>query len=93
MESLGKLLQSIGWPHITLIFAIIFIILFRTSLANLFVRISSIKREGINIDLSPQKQDKEKREAAVEELMSTGDTIVIKDLENFILIGAKRQSV
>ena len=80
-----KLLQALKWPLLVLILGIFFILVFRKPLSNILARIRSIGKRGIDINVSPQLENEDKRKAAVDELMRVGDSSVLIELENAIL--------
>lgn len=59
MNIVPEIVQSIGWPHITLIIAVVFLFMFRNQIATFIPRINRITKEGVQIDseLNPQKRE------------------------------------
>ena len=87
MDEIVKIISSLGWPHIVLIFGVIFIIIFRAPIATFISRIKSVsKKGGINTtETTPEIQHEEKRKLAVEQLMKVGDSIVLNEVEDNII--------
>ena len=74
--------KSIGWPHISLVAIVFFLILFKRDLGELIRRISSINKDGIRTDQFPEAQrEKKKNDAAQELLDAIGQSIVIQEIE------------
>lgn len=84
MESIINLINSFGWPHVSLIFALIFIFLFKKPIREFIGRIKSVGKEGLKTESTQIAQVEEKRKQAVEELMKFGDSNVTNELENYI---------
>ena len=84
MESIIKLIISFGWPHVSLIFALIFIFVFKRPISVFIGRIKSVGKEGLKTESIQTVEIEEKRKQAVEELMKFGDSNVTNELENFI---------
>lgn len=93
MEEISKIIGSIGWPHITLIFGLIFILTFQKQLREFIGRIKSVGKGGVTTVSSPEIQKEEQRQKAVEELMNIGESIVIKELEQLILVDLKNRGL
>ena len=81
----AEILKSLGWPHFAFLFAVLCAILFRSPLAGLLTRITSIDKSGIKAQPSPEAQREEKKkEAAQELLVAIGNSIVLQDIETRI---------
>lgn len=79
------IIKSIGWPHLTFLFAVFFVFLFRKSLFGLISRITSIDKGGIKVSQTPEAQREEQKKEAVQELLlAIGDSIVLRDVEGRI---------
>ena len=86
MDEIVKVLSSLGWPHITLIFGILFIIFFCKPITTFIERIRTVGKEGITAtDTSPEVQSVDQRKKAVQELMNISDSIVLKEQEELII--------
>lgn len=85
MEEITKIISCLGWPHITLIFGIFFIIIFYTPIIAFINRIKTVGKEGVTTDGSLGVQDKKTQKKAVEELMNIGDSVVRDYLEQTIM--------
>lgn len=84
MENIIKLINSFGWPHVSLIFALIFIFVFKKPIREFIGKIKSVGKEGLKTESIQTLQVEEKRKQAVEELMKFGDSNVTNELENYI---------
>ena len=85
-EIVKVFLSSLGWPHITLIFGILFIIFFCKPITTFIERIRTVGKEGITAtDTSPEVQSVDQRKKAVQELMNISDSIVLKEQEELII--------
>lgn len=81
----AEILKSLGWPHFAFVFALVCIILFRSQLAGLLTRITSIDKSGIKAQSAPEAQREEKKKEAVQELLlAIGNSIVLQDIETRI---------
>ena len=81
----AEILQSLEWPHFAFLFALVFVLLFRSQLGGLLTRITSIDKSGIRVQASPEAQREEKKkEAAQELLVAIGNSIVLQDIETRI---------
>jgi hypothetical protein len=80
-----QVLKAIGWPHLTFLFCLIFLLLFRGQLASLISRITSISKSGVKAESIPEIQREKKKTEAVQELLLViGNSIVLDDLEKRI---------
>ncbi len=83
---MATILESIGWPIVTLLFAVFFVLIFRKPLLSLISRITSIDRNGIKASQTPEAQrEVQKKESIQKFLLSIGDSIVTQDLESRIM--------
>ncbi|WP_020677492.1 hypothetical protein [Geopsychrobacter electrodiphilus] len=83
---MAEILSSLGWPHFTFIFAIVFLLIFRTQISGFISRISSIDKGGVKTSPVPEAQrEKEKTEAVQELLLAIGDSIVMREVEGRIV--------
>ncbi|MDO8602591.1 MAG: hypothetical protein Q7O04_01935 [Candidatus Omnitrophota bacterium] len=79
------IIKSISWPHLTFLFAVFFVFLFRKPLFGLISRITSIDKGGIKASQTPEAQREEQKKEAVQELLlAIGDSIVLRDVEGRI---------
>jgi len=75
----------IGWPLSMLIFAVVFLFMFRGEISSFIDRIKSVGREGISTTgHSPEVQHEENRNSTVDDLMRVGDSIVLSEVERLI---------
>lgn len=60
MDEIKSLIVAISWPHITLIFGVIFLFLFRSQIGIAIAKIRSVTKSGVimDVELAPQTQDK-----------------------------------
>jgi len=79
------ILESLSWPHVSLVFAVFFILVFRKPIVSLISRITSIDKRGVKTTATPEAQREERKQEAVQELLNAvGHTIVLEDIENRI---------
>ena len=93
MENIIKILSSFGWPHVSLIFALIFIFVFKKAIREFIGKIKSVGKEGLKTESSQTAEVEEKRKQAVEELMKFGDSNVTNKLESFIFKDLKQRGL
>ena len=88
-------LRAIGWPHVALIFAVFFALLFRKELSAFIARIRSVGgKRGVEAGApSPEIQNEKKSEAALEELMNIGDSVVLKEVEHLITVDLEKRDI
>ena len=80
-----EILKALGWPHFSFLFALVFVLLFRSQLAGLISRVTSIGKEGVKVAPTPEAQREKQRTEAVQELLlAIGDSIVLRDVEGRI---------
>lgn len=80
-----EILKSLGWPHFAFLFALACVVLFRSQLAGLLTRITSIDKSGIKAQAAPEAQREEKKKEATQELLlAIGNSIVLQDIETRI---------
>ncbi|MBI5888237.1 MAG: hypothetical protein HZB82_05950 [Deltaproteobacteria bacterium] len=78
-------MNDIGWPHVTLVFAAFFIIIFRKALNGLISRVTSIDKSGVKVAPTPEIQREEQKKEFVQELLlAAGDSVMIRDIEERI---------
>lgn len=85
MDEIIDLLSQLGWPHITLMFGIIFIIVFKTPIANFLNRVDSVGKNGLTTNRSPEAQNEEPTKIALDELLAIGNSEVISEIESAIV--------
>ncbi len=93
MEIIIKLLSSFGWPHVTLIFALIFILVFKKAIREFIGKIKSVGKEGLKTESIQTAEVEKKRKQAVEELMEFGDSNVTNKFETFIRDDLKKRGL
>ncbi|MEQ1638756.1 MAG: hypothetical protein ABL903_19015 [Methylococcales bacterium] len=80
-----EIIKAFGWPHFSFLFGLLFVLLFKSQLAELISRITSIGKEGVKASPTPEAQrEKKKTEAVQELLLAIGDSIVLRDFEGRI---------
>ena len=91
---MGEIVKALGWPHLTFLFAVFFILLFRKPLFTLISRITSIDKSGIKASQSPEAQREDQRKEAVQQLLlAIGDSIVLRDIEGRITAELKQKGL
>jgi hypothetical protein len=79
------IIKTLGWPHLTFLFAVFFVLLFRKPLLGLISRITSIDKSGIKALQAPEAQREEQKKESVQQLLlAIGDSIVLRDIEGRI---------
>lgn len=80
-----EIIKSLSWAHLTFLFAVFFVLLFRKPLLGLISRITSIDKSGIKASHTPEAQREEQKKESVQELLLViGDSIVLRDVEGRI---------
>ena len=80
-----EIIKSLSWSHLTFLFAVFFVLLFRKPLFGLISRITSIDKSGIKASQTPEAQREEQKKESVQELLLViGDSIVSRDVEGRI---------
>lgn len=80
-----EIITALGWPHFSFLFALAFVLLFRSQLSGLISRITSIDRSGVKATPTPEAQREKQRTEAVQELLlAIGDSIVLRGIEGRI---------
>lgn len=80
-----EILQNLGWPHFSFLFAVIFLFVFKKPLSSFISRVKSIDKSGVKTSATPEAQREEDKKEAVQELLDAiGTSIVLKDLEDRI---------
>jgi hypothetical protein len=88
-----QILASIGWPIVTLIFAVFFVLLFRKPLFGFIERIRSVSKDGVSTESIQKAQIEEPKKKAVEDLMRLGDSTLLKEIEAAIADGLEKQGL
>lgn len=89
-----EIIKALGWPHFTFLFALVFLLVFRSQLAGLISRITSIDKSGVKAVPTPEAQrEKQKTEAVQELLLAIGDSIVLRDIEGRIRLDLKERGL
>lgn len=68
------IINVVDWPHVTLIFAVVFILVFRRAITGLISRTKSINRIGLDTVDNPKVQDDDSRKKSVQELLDRAGT-------------------
>ena len=80
-----EIVKAFGWPHFTFLFALIVLVVFKSQLAELITRITSIDKSGIKTTPAPEAQREKKKDEVVQELLfAIGDSIVLREIEGRI---------
>jgi len=89
-----EIIKAMGWPHLTFLFAVFFVFLFKKPLLGLISRITSIDKSGIKASQAPEAQrEKQKKESVQQLLLAVGNSIVIRDIENRIRADLKKKGL
>lgn len=82
---MDEFIKSLEWYHLTFLFSVMFIVVFRTSIAGLISRITAIDKSGVKTTPEPSIQREEKNEKAVQDLLvAIGETVVLTEMEDRI---------
>jgi hypothetical protein len=84
---MAEIIASLGWPHVSLIFAVIFILLFWKPIAGFISRATNIGKSGITAEKhsAPEAQREVAEKETVEELLNAVQrSIVLDDIESRI---------
>ena len=81
-----EVIAALGWPHFAFAFGLVVVLVFRTQLASLLGRVTSIDKTGIKAHPNPEVQTEESKkvEAAQELMLAIGNTVVLQDVESQI---------
>jgi hypothetical protein len=84
-NNLMEILESISWPHITLILGVVFLLLFRKEIGNVILRIKRFGKEGVHVDdeLIPQKTE-ETETSSILDHIEIEKTVLLKVVEGSI---------
>lgn len=88
-KSVTEIISSLGWPHFSFFFAVIFILLFRASIASLISRTTKIGKSGISAEKhsAPEAQREVANRETVEELLNAVQrSIVLDDIASRIRV-------
>ncbi|MEH6556310.1 MAG: hypothetical protein V7708_00840 [Oceanicoccus sp.] len=85
MEEIANILSKVGWPHITLVFGLVFIWLFKTPISAFLSNVDSVSKDGISTKPSPEAQNEDQKKNGAEELLAIEDSEVIKEIEASIV--------
>jgi hypothetical protein len=77
-------MQYLAWPGAFLIFALVFIFVFKKSITSLFMRVQKISKEGIQTGDVTQIQENTDKKSSAEELMRAFDSVVLLEGETLI---------
>jgi hypothetical protein len=91
---MAEILKSVGWPHLTFLFGLFFVLLFRKPLYNLITRITSIDKSGIKTGQNPEAQrELQKKESVQKLLLAVSDSVVLKNIEDNIKAELTKQGL
>jgi hypothetical protein len=76
-----EIISAFGWPHVSLMFAVFFVLLFRKPLRGLIGRITAVDKGGIKALPEVQTKENQKKESVEQLLLAVGDSPVIQDVE------------
>ena len=85
MEEIVNILSKVGWPHITLVFGLVFIWVFKTPISTFLSKVDSVGKDGISTKASPEAQNENQEKNGAEELLAIDDSEVIKEIEASII--------
>ncbi len=85
MSDLIEFVKSIGWPQAALLFAFVFIGLFRKELRSFLGRVRSVGKDGVVTDDIPKPQSAESKTKAVDDLMRSPDSLLLNEVETTVL--------
>jgi len=89
-----EIIKAMGWPQLTFLFAVFFVLVFKKPLLGLISRITSIDKSGIKASQTTEAQsEKQKKESVQELLLAIGDSIVLQDIEGRIKADLKEKGL
>ncbi len=78
-------MSAITWQHLTFVFALVFIYIFRQPISELIPKITKIGKDGVTAVSSPEAQREKAEPEAVQQLLDViGSSIVIAETESRI---------
>jgi len=89
----SEILSALGWPHVALIFALVFIFVFNRPLREFIGRIKSVGKDGLSTETAPTLQNEDVRQKAVDELMRLGDSPLMLEAEKLIRIDIEERGL
>lgn len=84
---MAQFVETLAWHHLTFLFALVAIFVFRHPIADLIKRTTRIDKEGLKAELSPEAQREmtETSSEAVQQLLdAVGNSVVIREQEDAI---------
>jgi hypothetical protein len=89
-----EFIKALGWPHLSFVFGVFFVLLFRRPLSGLISRVTSIDKGGIKALQTPEAQrEVQKKETVQQLLLVIGDSIVLQDIEGRIKADLKEKGL
>jgi hypothetical protein len=77
---------TMNWPLATLIFLVVFAVIFRKALERFIDRVKSVSRDGVSTESVPKDQVQESKTQTVEDLLRLGDSTLLKEVESAIKV-------
>ena len=93
MDKFEAIISALSWPHITLIFGILFLFLFRPQIGLAISKIRSVSKDGVSMDaeLTPQTQDE--RSTSILQHIEIEKTVLLDEVENAIFSDLKTRNL
>lgn len=85
MEDIKALVPAIAWPLITLIFGIVFLVMFREQIGMLISKIRGVSKDGVTIDSELTPQAEENIIENIFQHLEIEKTAMLEDVENGIV--------
>ncbi|MBE0585756.1 MAG: hypothetical protein IH612_18590 [Desulfofustis sp.] len=81
MEYAVNIIKSLGWPHVSLIFAILFVLLFKKQIQDFITKIKKVGRDGVSTEPTPEVQAENRKDRSIQQLFELGDSPFILEAE------------
>jgi hypothetical protein len=89
-----EIIKALGWPHLSFLFGVFFVFMFRKPLSGLISRVTSIDKGGIKASQTPEAQREDQKKETVQQLLlAIGDSIVLQDYEGRIMEDLKEKGL
>jgi hypothetical protein len=93
MEEFKAIVSIITWPHITLIFGLIFLFMFRTQIGIFISRIRSVSKDGVTTDTELVPQTQEEKATNILQHIEIEKTVMLDEVENAIFEDLKSRGL
>lgn len=84
MQIFKSILESLDWPHISLIFGVIFLFMFRTQIGDFIKRVRSVGKGGVTTDTEIFQQEQNKDKSSFLQHIEIEKSILLNEIEKDI---------